>query len=359
MSYIQRLANEHNSIAFGREELAYYARHLLLPGIGLEGQQKLKCARVLVVGAGGLGCPALQALAGSGVGSICIMDGDAVAGSNLSRQWLHTYRTIGQNKALSAQAALEAINPFIQVSAYPEMLDHSNAEQKIAGCDIVIDATDELEVRYLIDDYCAALDRPWVHAALYRESAQMTVFWSRFGASFRKLYPVPSVAPSCSASGLLGASASIVGNLQALEAIKLITGHGAPEVGTLCSLKTGNYPFERFHFDGSPPTQYSSPVQDSDSVPRAVSPIELKQALSIHKPLTILDLRKDSADRLPRAAHCSEASLLEGGLSNFETDQILLVCEEGLMSEMLAHALHGIEPRVHYLKGGMRAWREL
>lgn len=139
MSYIQRIARQHSSVTFGQAELAYYSRHLLLPGVGLVGQQKLKSACVLLVGAGGLGCPALQALAGAGVGSICIVDGDAVGHSNLSRQWLHSVLSIGENKAFSAQAA---------------------------------------------------------HGALYRESAQMGVFWSRCGARFQRLFPEPSEAPS-------------------------------------------------------------------------------------------------------------------------------------------------------------------
>lgn len=359
MSYIERIARQHPDTVLEPAELAYYARHLLLPGIGVAGQKMLKNARVLVVGAGGLGCPALQALAGAGVGSISIIDGDSVSRSNLSRQWLHSMKTVGQNKALSAKAALADLNPFIEIEAFPEMLDASNAVERIAASDLVIDATDDLAARYCMDDVCADLDRPWIHGALYRETAQMTVFWGRYGARFRDLFPEPSDGPSCSGAGMLGASASMIANLQAMEAIKLITGQGIPEIGTLCTLQTTNLRLERFQIANVALQRFEAPGAASDGCARAIDPVELKQWISIHQLPTILDLRSEHPDGLPGAIACSDASLLEDGIPPSETEIILLVCEEGTLSELLAQAFSQSETRVAYLEGGMTAWRAL
>jgi adenylyltransferase/sulfurtransferase len=357
MSYIERIAQQCSSVVFSRAELAYYSRHLLLPSVGLLGQKKLKSARVLVVGAGGLGCPVLQGLAGAGVGSICIVDGDTVAASNRSRQWLHTAPSIGQNKAVSAKAALVALNPHIAIEAVPEMLDASNAAERIAACDLVIDATDALAVRYRIDAVCAELDRPWVHGALYRESAQIAVFWSRYGARFCDLFLEPSEAPDCSGAGMLGASASLVGHFQALEAIQLITGAGVPGIGSFCTVDTMTLRVDRFRVVEARPEPFEVPGGGPDPGAGAMSAVELKQRLSIHQAPAILDLREERAGGLPGAIACSEASLLEDGIPPLEADTILLVCEEGTVSAMLAGALRRIEPRVGYLAGGLRGWR--
>ena len=362
MSYIPRIAETFATIGFDRDELSYFARHILLPGIGLNGQKKLKCARVLVVGAGGLGCPALQSLAGAGVGAITILDGDVVEASNLSRQWLHPFDARGQNKARSAQKTLEAGNPFIRVRGRAEMLNADNAGALVADADLVVDATDDLEVRYLIDDVCAEWDRPWVHAALYRESAQISVFWSRYGARFRGLFPAPSEAPSCSGAGMLGASASLVGNFQALEAIKLITGNGSPGVGQLRTLDTTSARMETFHLVDADLRRFDPPAGTGDAASdTAVTPLALKQSLTIHEPLTLLDLRNDPPDALPGARSCSEEALLEDGppREGEGAGKIVLICEEGALSELLAHALRPQNPRLYHLSGGMRAWREL
>lgn len=359
MSYIQRIARQYPAVTLGQAELAYYSRHLLLPGVGLDGQKKLKSSRVLVVGAGGLGCPALQALAGAGVGSICIVDGDTVSQSNLSRQWLHSTASVGQNKAVSAKAALERINPHIAIRAVAGMLDPSNAAELVAACDVVIDATDALEVRYRMDAICATLDRPWVHGALYRESAQVAVFWSRYGARFRDLFPEPSEAPSCSGAGMLGASASMIGNFQALEAIQLITGQGDPAVGSLCTVNTWTLRMDRFRMAAVELERFDSEGPDSVESGKGIRPLELKQRLSIHNPPAILNLSGDPSDAFPGSVACSEASLLEDGVPPTEASEILLVCEEGTLSELLAAALLRVEPRIRYLVGGLRAWRAL
>lgn len=357
MSYLSRIADLSNSHSLNREELAYYARHILLPSVGLDGQRKLKSARVLVVGAGGLGCPVLQALSGAGVGHLTVTDGDRVSVSNLSRQWLHRYATLGQNKALSAQAALREVNPFIEVSAQASNLDQKNAHALVEAHDIVVDATDDLDARYLIDDICASLNRPWVHAALYRDRAQMTVFWNHCGANFRKLYPVPGQAPSCSGAGILGASASVIGNLQALEVIKLITGSGVPKLGELVSIDCAGLSLQSFQLPDVSPPKVIEALAAQHVSELAVTLVELSQSLSIHEPLTLIDLRgmsKFEKATLPGAVPLSEEAILENGLPEGCDGKTILICEEGLKSSLLADAFSREGAPIYFLEGGLQ-----
>lgn len=359
MSYLTRIAQNHQDADLTRQELAYYARHILLPNIGIDGQRKLKSARVLVVGAGGLGCPVLQALAGAGVGQLTIMDADVVSVSNLSRQWLHRYADLGQNKAISASATLCELNPFIEVVADPQMLSRENAHDLIEAHDLVIDATDDLDARYWIDVACAELDRPWIHAALYRERSQLTVFWARCGATFRKLYPEPSAAPSCSGAGMLGASASIVGNLQALEAIKLITGNAYPKFGELVSFDAAGLSLQSFKM----PEVNAPECIATDGAARlselGLSVFALQQARSIHEPMTLLDLRSQSDFKkgtISGAIHYTDEQLLEVGLPQNVSGKVVLLCEEGIISAILADALSSQCASVYFLEGGLAAW---
>ncbi|MGJ8651869.1 MAG: ThiF family adenylyltransferase [Opitutaceae bacterium] len=350
MSYIARVAESYRSILFSQEELSYYARHLLLPSVGTVGQQKLKAARVLVVGAGGLGCPFLQALAGAGVGHLTIVDGDAVAISNVSRQWLHRVEDAGRNKAVSAAEKLGALNPFICIESHPKMLDASNADALIEAHDCVIDATDDLDVRYLIDEVCAKWDRPWVHAALYRESAQFCVFWDKCGARFDKLFPERSAAPTCAGAGMLGAVASVTANLQALEAIKLITGSGVPKVGEVTSVHATHLQIQGFRL----PDVVLPEVFPEAAVPsHAMTRDALHQAQSIGEPIEIFDLRSGEAEGFSEATKISAEAILESGLPNCGQSKVLLVCEEGLVSGLLADALRSRgQDKVFHLDGG-------
>jgi adenylyltransferase/sulfurtransferase len=360
MSYISRIAKAAPSLELSRDELAYYARHILLPGIGTAGQQKLKAARVLVIGAGGLGCPVLQALAGAGVGQLTVVDGDVVSISNLSRQWLHRCADDGRNKALSAVAALRELNPFIELVAESTMLSPDNVQSLVDLHDIAIDATDDLDVRYWIDDACAVLSKPWVHAALYRENAQLTVFWARFGTRFRKLYPEPVDAPSCSGAGMLGATASVVGNLQALECVKLIVGHARPQIGQLIVLDAAGLILQSFRL---PDVDLPSLIEVGHRTPdRGLLPEHLRQVLSIHEPIQLLDLRSCAAYQagsIEGAMHCPAEQVLEAGLPACAVPRVVLICEEGLISSMLVEALSQRCPyKLEHLEGGFIAWAQ-
>ena len=229
--------------AFSPEELERYARHIVLPEVGGPGQQKLKRARVLVVGAGGLGAPVLEYLAAAGVGTLGIVDDDTVSLSNLQRQVIHETGAIGMSKAASAAATIARINPHVAVEPHEMRLDADNASRLVAAYHLVVDGSDNFDTRYLVADACEAGERPLVHAAVGRFDGSITVLTpyatgpdgARY-PSYRDLFPEPppeGLVPSCAEAGVLGALTGVVGTLQAMEAIKLITGIGEPLIGRL------------------------------------------------------------------------------------------------------------------------------
>ena len=231
------------SSALSAEELERYARHIVLPEIGGPGQQKLKRARVLVIGAGGLGAPVLQYLAAAGVGTLGIIDDDTVSLSNLQRQVIHDTPSVGLSKLESAKAALLRINPHTRIEPHGWRLTAENAEALVAQYDLVVDGSDNFATRYAVADACAAAGRPLVHAAVGRFDGSITVLKPfETGAdgtpnpSYRDLFPAPPPAglvPSCAEAGIVGALTGVIGTLQAMEAIKLITGIGEPLVGRI------------------------------------------------------------------------------------------------------------------------------
>jgi molybdopterin/thiamine biosynthesis adenylyltransferase len=225
------------------EELERYARHIVLPEIGGAGQQKLKRARVLVVGAGGLGAPVLQYLAAAGVGTLGIVDDDTVSLSNLQRQVIHETGSVGASKLESARASIGRINPHVSVELHPVRIGIGNASELVANYDMVADGSDNFETRFAVADACAAERRPLVHASVGRFDGQVTVLKpyetqpdGRRNPSYRDLFPEPPPAglvPSCAEAGILGVLTGVVGTLQAMEVIKLIVGIGEPLVGRL------------------------------------------------------------------------------------------------------------------------------
>ena len=219
-----------------RDELSRYARHLILPEVGVEGQQKLKAARVLCVGAGGLGSPLALYLAAAGVGTLGLVDFDVVDASNLQRQILHTTRDVGRKKLDSAEEKLAALNPAVHVVKHETMLSSANALEILKDYDIVADGTDNFPTRYLVNDACVLLGKPNVYGSVFRFEGQASVFATREGPCYRCLYPEPpppGMVPSCAEGGVLGILPGLIGVVQATEAIKLILGKGDPLVGRL------------------------------------------------------------------------------------------------------------------------------
>jgi len=218
-----------NYMMLSAQEEIRYSRQLLLPQIGRQGQERLSKAKVLVIGAGGLGCPVLQYLAAAGVGTIGIADGDTVDESNLQRQVLYTGSDIGRGKALAAQEKIQAINPYIRVHAYSLAVTPANALELITPYDIIVDGTDNFAARYLINDACVIAGKPWVFGSIFTFEGQVAVFNHNGGPTYRCIFPLPpgeEESPACSVIGVLSSLPGIVGTLQATEVVKLITGAG-------------------------------------------------------------------------------------------------------------------------------------
>src|SRR5713226_4369234 len=218
------------------EEVRRYSRHLIMPEVGLDGQRKLKSARVLCIGAGGLGSPATLYLAAAGVGTIGLVDFDVVDFSNLQRQILHGTSDVGRPKLQSAEQRLSDINPTVRVETHEVMLSSDNALDILANYDIVIDGTDNFPTRYLVNDACVFLGKPNVYGSIFRFDGQASIFATKSGPCYRCLYPEPpppGLVPSCAEGGVLGVLPGIIGTIQATEAIKLIVGAGDPLIGRL------------------------------------------------------------------------------------------------------------------------------
>ncbi|WP_311030079.1 molybdopterin-synthase adenylyltransferase MoeB [Mesorhizobium koreense] len=250
--------NKHETPPLSPEELERYARHIVLAEIGGPGQQKLKRARVLVVGAGGLGAPVLSYLAAAGVGTLGIIDDDTVSLSNLQRQIIHATENIGQTKAASASAAIERLNPHVRVETHALRLDEDNARRLVAAYDVIVDGSDNFATRYAVADACAAEERPLVTASVGRFDGTLTVLmpYSRDetgqpNPSYCDLFPAPppeGMVPSCAEAGVMGALTGVLGTLEAMEVIKLVTGVGEPLVGKLLLYDSLATRFETIHY---------------------------------------------------------------------------------------------------------------
>ncbi|HSI84054.1 MAG TPA: molybdopterin-synthase adenylyltransferase MoeB [Candidatus Methylacidiphilales bacterium] len=223
-------------MAFSKDEIRRYGRHLIMPEMTLTGQQKLKAARVLTVGTGGLGAPALMYLAAAGVGHIGLVDFDTVDYSNLHRQIIHKTTNVGKPKIESAIETMRDINPYVKVTPYEVALRSDNAMDIIKDYDIVVDGTDNFATRYLVNDACVLLDKPNVYGSIFRFDGMSTVFWASKGPCYRCLSPEPpppDSVPSCAEGGVLGVLPGIIGTMQAIETVKLITGMGEPLFGRM------------------------------------------------------------------------------------------------------------------------------
>src|SRR4051812_14346707 len=228
------------------DEVRRYSRHLIIPDVAMDGQKRLKNARVLLIGAGGLGSPNAMYLAAAGIGTMGIVDFDVVDASNLQRQVIHGTSDIGRPKLESAADKVAEINPNVKVNLHPERLTSDNARELIRQYDLVIDGSDNFPTRYLVNDACVLEGKPYVWGSIYRFDGQASVFWAEHGPCYRCLYPEPpppGMVPSCAEGGVLGVLCATVGSIQANEAIKVIAGIGDPLVGRLITYDALEFSF--------------------------------------------------------------------------------------------------------------------
>jgi len=366
------------------DEVKRYSRHLIIPEIGMTGQKRLKNARVLVVGAGGLGSPALLYLAAAGVGTLGVIDFDVVDESNLQRQIIHGQSDIGRLKAESARDAVAEINPLVNVQVHAEALSNDNVLEIFSRYDLIVDGTDNFATRYMVNDACVLLGKPYVWGSIYRFDGQASVFWAEHGPCYRCLYPdppPPGMVPSCAEGGVLGVLCASIGSIQVTEAIKLLTGTGDSLVGRLMIYDAleMTYRTVRVRKDpecaicGKNPAITSLVDYDafcgvlSDDAAAAASgstitATELKDMLDRKDDIFLIDVREPNEYEIvsiPGATLIPKGEFLTGAaLEKLPQDKrIVLHCKSGARSaEALAVVKNaGFSDAVH-VGGGVLAW---
>jgi molybdopterin/thiamine biosynthesis adenylyltransferase/rhodanese-related sulfurtransferase len=366
-------------------EIQRYSRHLLLSEVGIDGQKRLKAGRVLCIGAGGLGSPAALYLAAAGVGTIGIVDFDAVDESNLQRQILHGTPDVGRSKLASAKDRLTALNPEVRVETFETRLTSANALELFRGYDVVLDGTDNFATRYLVNDACVILGIPNAYGSIFRFEGQASVFATKDGPCYRCLYPEPpppGLVPSCAEGGVLGVLPGVIGTIQATESIKLILGAGSTLAGRLLLYDAWNMRFRELKLRRDP----ACPVcGDNPTVKQLIdyeefcgvkpAPVaaagpgvpettveELKARIDAKAPLYILDVREPHEYQIARIPGSTLIPLGQLGSRYGELPppsegrEIVVHCKSGVRSAKAVNLLkeHGIEAK--NLKGGILAW---
>jgi molybdopterin/thiamine biosynthesis adenylyltransferase/rhodanese-related sulfurtransferase len=369
-----------SQIGLNREEVYRYSRHLILPGVGVEGQQKLKAASILLVGAGGLGSPAALYLAAAGVGHLGIVDFDIVDESNLQRQILHGTKDIGRPKLQSARERIADINPHVEVTTYETRLTAANALDILRDYDIVVDGTDNFATRYLTNDACVLLGIPNVYGSIFRFEGQVSVFATANGPCYRCLFrepPPPGLVPSCAEGGVLGVLPGTVGTLQATEALKLLLGIGEPLIGRLllydalssrfrtvnlrkdptcpaCGTREIKALIDYDAFCGVSPTQ-----QDNNLIPE-ILPAELAARLARGDDFDLIDVREPHEWEIARIdqARLVPLGTLPSQLASLDPEREIVVhCKSGKRSAQALQQLRAAGFRqVWNLAGGIERW---
>jgi len=364
------------------QEIRRYSRHLIIPDVAMDGQKRLKNAKVLCVGAGGLGSPALMYLAAAGVGTLGIVDFDIVDESNLQRQVIHGQSDVGRSKAESARDSVREINPLINVVLHTERLDSSNAMEIFAPYDLIVDGTDNFATRYLVNDACVLLGKPYVWGSIYRFDGQASVFWAEHGPCYRCLYPEPpppGMVPSCAEGGVLGVLCASIGSIQVTEAIKVLTGVGDPLVGRLMIYDALEMTYRAVKVRKDPecplcgknPTvtelidyeQFCGTVSDEAQLAAADSTItatELKAMQDRGDEFLLVDVREPAEweiVRIPGAVLIPKGDL-PSRLSDLPQNKpVVMYCKTGIRSaETLALLKNaGFKDALH-VQGGVSAW---
>lgn len=365
-------------IQLSKEELARYSRHIIIPEFNIEGQKKLKAAKVLVIGTGGLGSPMLLYLAAAGVGTIGIVDFDVVDDSNLQRQVLFDVKDVGRPKVEAARERILGLNPHINVIAYNEYLSSKNALEIFKDYDVVADGTDNFPTRYLVNDACVLTGIPNVYASIYRFDGQVSVFNYNNGPNYRDLYPEPpppGLVPSCAEGGVLGVLPGIIGSLQANEVIKVITGIGETLSGRLFSFDALNFTTRIFKvakdknnpLTGEHPTlkelidyqQFCGIVPEAVPVVKEISVQELKQKFDAKEDFQLIDVREQHEyDFVNLGAELIPLNSITEQQHRIARDKPVVVhCKAGTRSAKAIAALeqYGFT-NLYNLKGGIVAY---
>jgi sulfur-carrier protein adenylyltransferase/sulfurtransferase len=366
------------------DEVRRYSRHLIIPDVAMAGQKRLKNAKVLCVGAGGLGSPALMYLAAAGVGTLGIVEFDTVDESNLQRQIIHGQSDIGRPKAESAADKIREINPFVNVVIHNEALDNDNVLEVFAQYDLIVDGTDNFATRYMINDAAVFLKKPYVWGSIYRFDGQASVFWAEHGPCYRCLYPEPpppGMVPSCAEGGVLGVLCASIGSIQVTEAIKLLTGIGEPLLGSLMVYDALEMTYRKIRVRKDPncavcgenPTvtglidyeDFCGAVSEEASAAALGSTItasELKEWIDAGKTIELVDVREPAEFEIvsiPGAKLIPKGDIVSGiALSELPQDrQLVLYCKTGVRSAEALAAVKaaGFRDAVH-VQGGVVGW---
>jgi molybdopterin/thiamine biosynthesis adenylyltransferase/rhodanese-related sulfurtransferase len=371
-------------VPLSEEEITRYARHLITPEVGLAGQLKLKQAKVLMVGTGGLGSPISIYLAAAGVGKLGLVDSDVVEASNLQRQILHGTADLGRQKLDSARETLRDVNPHVEIETYNTQLSRENALEIIPHYDIVVDGTDNVPSRYLLSDACVLLGKPFVHGSIFRFQGQLTIFCTKDGPCFRCAFPEPpppDVVQRIAVGGVIGVQPGIIGCLQALEVIKLIVGNGKPLIGRLLVFDGVNMRFREVRLQKDPacpacgthPTitrdlpDYEAfcgirPQAAQQAAAQEISPQELARLLDEKKSLVLLDVREPEEfkeSHIPGARSFPLGELLYRLHEFTWADDIVVYGGADARAEQAAERLRKFKfRRTRVLEGGFQAWRQ-
>ncbi len=377
-------------VELSREEIQRYSRHLIMPEVGMEGQRRLKSARVLLVGAGGLGSPLGLYLSAAGVGTIGIVDHDVVDVTNLQRQILHGTRDVGRSKLASARDRLSDVNPFVTLETHELRLTSENALEVLEPYDVVVDGTDNFPTRYLVNDACVLLGKPNVYGSIFRFEGQVSVFDARRGPCYRCLFrepPPPGLVPSCAEGGVLGVLPGIIGALQALETIKLIIGKGDPLIGRLLLFDALPMRWRQLQLRKDPscpvcgenptvtelidyeafcgmPANEDAAVAPHEGIPQ-IAPADLKALIDRGAAPVIVDVRQphewDIANLGEYGARLIPLGQLASRMAELNSaEEIVLHCRSGVRSAKALEQLREAGFRkLRNLDGGILAWAEV
>ncbi len=369
-----------SDIKFSPEELSRYSRHIIIPEFNLEGQKKLKAAKVLVIGSGGLGSPLLLYLAAAGVGTIGIVDFDTIDDSNLQRQILFTTDDVGKLKASTAAERIKALNPFIQVNVHNTHLTSQNALEIIKDYDVVADGTDNFPTRYLVNDACVLLDKVNVYASIYRFEGQLSVFNlplpdGRRGPNYRDLFPEPpppGLVPSCAEGGVLGVLPGILGSLQAAEVIKVISKVGEPLSGKLFTIDVADFQTRTLKIHKQESTKIEKLIdyelfcglknENMSSEVKEITVGQLAEWIESGKDFQLIDVREPHEYEIAEIGGLliPLAQVIENADKISQEKPVVIHCRSGVRSAKAIRELqelHGWD-HLYNLKGGILAWAD-